>query len=546
MKPTTKKSLEGLSKSAKNSDSRISKRLQSPKHFGNSNTEAQRRKNVVLLGFNDVNSDSEVANKTKILSEADVVELPAPPFAQVNSDECAGELHGSRTEARKVMQWLIAPHSVDTFVQKNWEKRPLIVRRQKPDYYKNLLCCTFIHRALAKYQVFFGKDIEIISSNTHAPIEQSAARAIPQTVWQFFERGDSVRILKPAKFFSNVWRLSSVLTEFFNCFVNTSANLMPKSSQSGDPHFNLYSSFILQLEGKKRWKIYRPQSNMQLPVSADEKHFSESELGASLLDSTLQPGDILYIPRGFIYKSETFEDTHSLDITLYPEEKLTYGDFFKKLIPKAIDKAMEEDVAFRTSLPLNYSEVLGLVNSERHKNHPSRVSVLNRIEELFHRLFSHAPVDNVADLQAKTLIQKSLPPFLSEGEKACSVIGVPGGPLKVGGRTTNQWLANVELEADTEVRLVRHGSIRLVDEGDSDDLVLYYTSDNSRDSVEIEAGSLYLDRSYAKGVAYLIHKYPEYVAIESLPLVENKRFELVTAMWEKGILLTKSPLEPIA
>ena len=36
------------------------------------------------------------------------------------------------------MEWMIAPVGVDSFFDKSWEKRPLHIKRGKPEYYKNV------------------------------------------------------------------------------------------------------------------------------------------------------------------------------------------------------------------------------------------------------------------------------------------------------------------------------------------------------------------------------------------------------------------------
>ena len=61
------------------------------------------------------------------------------------------------------------------------------------------------------------------------------------------------------------------------------------------------------------------------------ENFSQDEIGEPILDKTLEPGDCLYFPRGFIHQATTTGDSHSLHITLSVYQKNTWGDFLEKV-----------------------------------------------------------------------------------------------------------------------------------------------------------------------------------------------------------------------
>ena len=65
------------------------------------------------------------------------------------------------------------------------------------------------------------------------------------------------------------------------------------------------------------------------------------------MDITLQPGDLLYMPRGTIHQGNCLEDIHSLHITVSCHQLNTYGDLMEKLLPVALKTATEEDIEFR-------------------------------------------------------------------------------------------------------------------------------------------------------------------------------------------------------
>ena len=58
--------------------------------------------------------------------------------------------------------------------------------------------------------------------------------------------------------------------------------------------------------------------------------------GKPIMDMILQPGDLLYMPRGTIHQGNCLEDTHSLHITVSCHQLNTYGDLLEKLLPMAL------------------------------------------------------------------------------------------------------------------------------------------------------------------------------------------------------------------
>ena len=61
----------------------------------------------------------------------------------------------------------------------------------------------------------------------------------------------------------------------------------------------------LQLEGKKRWRLYDPRGETEVLPRFSSPNFEQSDLGPCILDTVLEPGDLLYFPRGVIHQAVT-------------------------------------------------------------------------------------------------------------------------------------------------------------------------------------------------------------------------------------------------
>ncbi|XP_075539614.1 bifunctional lysine-specific demethylase and histidyl-hydroxylase NO66-like [Dermacentor variabilis] len=99
-----------------------------------------------------------------------------------------------------------------------------------------------------------------------------------------------------------------------------------------------------------------------------------------------------------------------------------------------------------------------------------------------------------------------------------------------------------ELGPDVQVRLARRNAVRLVVE--EQDVRLYHSFDNSRRYKGRDPQWILLEEDQAPAVEALLHAYPGYLKVDDLPL-DNPldRLELASLLYDKGLLITKQPLE---
>jgi ribosomal protein L16 Arg81 hydroxylase len=111
-------------------------------------------------------------------------------------------------------------------------------------------------------------------------------------------------------------------------------------------HCDLHEVFALQCEGEKVWNIYenRALSPVVQLEGNDAQAMIDSVKGRVLLQARMQPGDLLYIPRGY-YHDALAEGGASLHLS-FGVAPLTGRALFSLLDQQAI-----EDEAFRHYLP---------------------------------------------------------------------------------------------------------------------------------------------------------------------------------------------------
>uniref|UniRef100_A0A8C0AE27 Bifunctional lysine-specific demethylase and histidyl-hydroxylase n=1 Tax=Bos mutus grunniens TaxID=30521 RepID=A0A8C0AE27_BOSMU len=420
----------------------------------------------------------------------------------------------SRRRAARLFEWLISPMPPDHFYRRLWEREAVLVRRQDHSYYQGLFSTAVLDSILRNEEVQFGQHLDAARyiNGRRETLNPPGAPCPPPTVWQFL----------------------AVLQEQFGSMAGSNVYLTPPNSQGFAPHYDDIEAFVLQLEGRKLWRVYRPRVPTEELALTSSPNFSQDDLGEPVLQTVLEPGDLLYFPRGFIHQAECQDGVHSLHLTLSTFQRNTWGDFLEAVLPLAVQAAMEENVEFRRGLPRDFMDYMGAQHSD--SKDPRRTAFMEKVRVLVARLGHFAPVDAVADQRAKDFIHDSLPPVLTDRERALSVYGLPirweaGEPVNVG----------AQLTTETEVHMLQDGIARLVGEGGH--LFLYYTVENSRVYHLEEPKCLEIYPQQADAMELLLRSYPEFVRVGDLPCdtVEDQ-LSLATMLYDKGLLLTKMPL----
>jgi hypothetical protein len=124
--------------------------------------------------------------------------------------------------------------------------------------------------------------------------------------------------------------------------VQANAYYTPRSAQGLAVHHDTHDVFVLQIAGEKRWLVYEPA--LELPLQGQTYSRSLGEPGDPVEDVTLQPGDTLYLPRGWLHEGLT-SDSDSLHLTV-GVKLYTWLDAVKAAL-----QACGDEVEFRRSVP---------------------------------------------------------------------------------------------------------------------------------------------------------------------------------------------------
>lgn len=161
---------------------------------------------------------------------------------------------------------------------------------------------------------------------------------------QLMQSGASLVISRFERISPFVAQLCRTIADFTRNMTVGNAYVAMGGNGTFGKHWDTHCVFALQLKGAKRWKLYKPTCELPLffQTSIDKQKGMHAELA---LDTVLQEGDLLYIPRGWWHEVFPLEGNASMHIAA-GVHTIKLHDYFKWLIMRK----MHEHVEMRKSL----------------------------------------------------------------------------------------------------------------------------------------------------------------------------------------------------
>jgi ribosomal protein L16 Arg81 hydroxylase len=279
---------------------------------------------------------------------------PSPTFRVASAPSASGRAQSPKekanpSEARPSLEWLIQPTSKKEFFERYFEKQPLVIKRNQPNYFRELLSLEEIDRVITT----LDRDAdEIILKNAKRDLTADDYTVNEELdvakVYQLFGEGSTITLAFLDTVVPQLTQFCRSLEKEFSCPFQTNIYLTPPNAQGAKAHYyDTHDVFVLQITGSKKWVIYG--TPVELPLPGKDFDSTIHEIGAPTQEFMLEAGDVAYVPRGVAHDARS-TDTVSLHITA-GVLRYTWTD----LLLEFVASAALRDAAFRKSLPPGFA-----------------------------------------------------------------------------------------------------------------------------------------------------------------------------------------------
>ena len=257
------------------------------------------------------------------------------------------------------LSWLLSPVDTESFTQSYLSKAPFRIGQRDSSYYSDL----FSEESL-EYALYAGcktsRSVEQLRSN-----ERSQWVTNYQAAVEAYRKGASLRIDAIQRFSRELSVFCGNLQQDFSCPVNINLYLTPAEKQALSRHYDTHDVFVLQIHGKKRWRLF--DSEVAVPLEylpairgegrrrsrsgrLEKKKDVSAKHTCKLVDEfILESGDLLYLPRGFWHEAEAVAGHVSCHLTV-GIQSYTYLD----LLTVALAQMATQEPRLREALPFGF------------------------------------------------------------------------------------------------------------------------------------------------------------------------------------------------
>ena len=215
-----------------------------------------------------------------------------------------------------VLSALVAPVPLDEFLSRYWRQQHLF-SRGPADRFAALISWADINAILEHHwrETFRfrlarqGRDLDPAS---YADLDGYTPRVRARDLTEHLRRGATLSFDAVDEVHEPLTRLAGVFEGFFRAGTKINIYAGWRSLHGLDLHRDNQEIFILHVDGRKRWLLYGRSID----------HVDRADLAASsvppagaVLDEILQPGDLLYIPKGCYHLAVPVEEP-ALHLTL--------------------------------------------------------------------------------------------------------------------------------------------------------------------------------------------------------------------------------------
>ncbi len=233
---------------------------------------------------------------------------------------------------------LMAPLGIERFFARHWTRAPLALQGRGPALYAGLPQVDDFELLLASLTAAQAGWFSVVKTRARPPDDAMLTHdglLNLAEVFAAYRGGHSLLLNQVQRRHRATGRLcraieAGLVARGVALAKNIGANgyLSPPRSQGFAIHYDPHDVFVLQLAGRKSWRLYR--RHVPFPTAPPVDPIPAEQAGPPVRELVLSPGDLLYLPRGVLHEART-DGEPSLHLTL-SMEVVTWRDLFAELL----------------------------------------------------------------------------------------------------------------------------------------------------------------------------------------------------------------------
>jgi ribosomal protein L16 Arg81 hydroxylase len=247
--------------------------------------------------------------------------------------------------------------SADVFADKHWGQLPLLTQGRPAEFFADLFDADAVDALVSTHGlrtpfVRMAKNGDVVPGRRFTRSGGAGATIADQIaddkVLDLLADGTTLVLQALHRTWPALVRFGSGLAAEIGHPVQINAYVTPPENQGFAAHYDNHDVFVLQIAGRKQWRIHEPVVDDPLPDQKwDQRRDAVAARAAepALIDTVLTPGDALYLPRGYLHSASALgELTIHLTVGVHP---LTRARVLQQLVASAA-----HDPRLRGSLPM--------------------------------------------------------------------------------------------------------------------------------------------------------------------------------------------------